>query len=58
MTNAVFRTVKIGMRLAGKAEVLSGLAEGEKVVVEGMQKLRPGAPVRFAPPEAAAPYLN
>lgn len=58
MTNAVIRPVKIGMRLAGKAEVLSGLTEGEKVVVEGVQKLRPGAPVRFAPPEAAAPYLN
>jgi len=34
------------------------LAEGEKVVVEGVQKLRPGAPVTLAPAEAAAPYLN
>jgi membrane fusion protein, multidrug efflux system len=57
-TNAIVRPVKIGMRLAGKAEVLDGLAAGEKVVVEGVQKLRPGAPVRFAPPESAAPYLN
>jgi len=57
-TNAVIRPVTIGMRLAGKAEVLGGLEAGEKVVVEGVQKLRPGAPVRFAPPEAAAPYLN
>lgn len=58
MTNAVIRPVKIGMRLAGKAEVLSGLNAGDKVIVEGVQKLRPGAPVRFAPPEAAAPYQN
>jgi membrane fusion protein (multidrug efflux system) len=57
-TNAVVRPVKIGMRLAGKAEVLAGLTAGEKVVVEGVQKLRPGAPVRLAPAESAAPYLN
>jgi len=57
-TNAEIKMVKIGMRLAGKAEVLSGLAAGEKVIVEGVQKLRPGAPVRLAPASAAAPYLN
>jgi len=57
-TNAVVRPVKIGMRLSGKAEVLAGLAAGEKVVVEGVQKLRPGAAVRLAPAESAAPYLN
>jgi membrane fusion protein (multidrug efflux system) len=56
--SAVMKPVKIGLRLAGKAEVLGGLVEGEKVVVEGVQKLRPGAPVTPAPAEAAAPYLN
>lgn len=50
------RPVEVGLRLARKAEVLKGLAAGEKVVVEGVQKLRPGAPVRLAPPAAAAPY--
>jgi membrane fusion protein (multidrug efflux system) len=55
---AQIRPVKVGLRLAGKAEVLSGLQPGEKVVVEGGQKLFPGAPVKLAPPEAAAPYLN
>ena len=55
-TNAVLRPVKVGLRLAGKAEVLSGLTNGEVVVVEGHQKLFPGAPVRLAPASAAAPY--
>ena len=56
-TNAIVRPIKVGMRLAGKAEVLSGLNVGELIVVEGVQKVRPGAPVRLAPAEAAAPYL-
>jgi membrane fusion protein (multidrug efflux system) len=55
-TNAVVKQVKIGLRLTGKAEVLEGLKEGDLVVVEGVQKLRPGAPVKLAPPEAGAPY--
>ena len=50
------KTVSLGMRLAGQVEVLSGLAGGEKVIVEGMQKIGPGATVKLAPPEAAAPY--
>lgn len=57
-TNSVMKPVKIGLRLAGKAEILNGLAPDEWVVVEGHQKLRPGAAVKLAPPEAAAPYLN
>jgi membrane fusion protein (multidrug efflux system) len=57
-TNAQVRTIEVGIRLAGKAEVLSGLTAGEKVVVEGVQKLRPGAPVKFAPADAATPYLS
>ena len=44
--------------IKGKAEVIKGLNPGEKVVVEGIQKLRPGAPVKMAPPEAAAPYAS
>lgn len=55
---AALRPVKVGLRLAGRAEVLEGLQPGESVVVEGTQKLFPGAPVRFAGPEAAAAYLN
>jgi membrane fusion protein (multidrug efflux system) len=33
--------------------VSSGLASGDRVIVEGTQKVRPGAAVKVAPPEAA-----
>jgi membrane fusion protein (multidrug efflux system) len=54
---AQIRPVKIGLRLSGKAEVISGLKAGDRVVVEGVQKLGPGTPVKLAPPEMSAPYL-
>jgi membrane fusion protein (multidrug efflux system) len=57
-SNAQIRPVEVGVRLAGKAEVTKGLNAGEKVVVEGVQKLRPGSAVKLAPPEAAAPYAG
>lgn len=53
---AQMRPVTVGLRLAGQAEILKGLAAGDKVVVEGIQKLAPGMPVKMAPPEAALPY--
>ncbi len=55
---AQIRPISVGYRLAGKAEIVKGLAAGESVVVEGIQKLRPGARVKRAPPEAAAPYTS
>jgi membrane fusion protein (multidrug efflux system) len=55
---AQLRPIKVGYRLAGRAEIVEGLKAGDTVVVEGLQKLRPGAPVKLAPPEAAAPYTN
>jgi membrane fusion protein (multidrug efflux system) len=55
---ANMRPIQVGIRLAGKVEVIKGLNAGEKVVVEGIQKLRPGAPVKMAPAEAAAPYVS
>ncbi|MCB1051834.1 MAG: efflux RND transporter periplasmic adaptor subunit [Acidobacteria bacterium] len=39
------RPVEVGLRIAGEAQILSGLAEGEQVVVEGTQKIYPGAGV-------------
>lgn len=54
---AQMRHIQVGVRLAGFAEVTQGLKEGENVVVEGVQKLAPGMPVKLAPPEAAAPYM-
>ena len=53
---AVLRPVRLGLRLAGKAEVLSGVEPGEKVVVEGVKKIFPGAPLKLSGPESAAPY--
>ncbi len=40
------RSIKIGARRFGSVEVLSGVREGEEVVVEGTNRLRPGAPVK------------
>ena len=47
------RPVKIGASLGGDWVVLGGLVAGEQVVVDGFQKLRPGAvlkPVPWSPP--------
>jgi membrane fusion protein (multidrug efflux system) len=55
---AVMRPVRLGLRLAGKAEVLSGVEPGEKVVVEGVKKIFPGAPLKLSGPESTAPYLK
>lgn len=46
------RPVQVGVRLAGEVEIVSGLQGGETVIVEGLQKVRPGAPV--APREEKA----
>jgi RND family efflux transporter MFP subunit len=40
------RPIQIGESLGGRVEVLSGLAEGESVVVRGNERLRPGAKIR------------
>ncbi|MDR2366653.1 MAG: efflux RND transporter periplasmic adaptor subunit [Deltaproteobacteria bacterium] len=54
---AAMRPVTVGNEFGGGFEVLSGLKEGEKVIVEGLMsqgaRLRPGAPVAIA--GAAAP---
>jgi membrane fusion protein, multidrug efflux system len=34
--------ISLGQRVPGSIEVLSGLAEGDEVIVEGTQKLRTG----------------
>jgi membrane fusion protein (multidrug efflux system) len=40
------REVRIGARRPGSVEVLSGLEKGDRVIVEGTQKVRDGAQVR------------
>lgn len=47
------REVETGRRVPGYVEVRDGLEPGERVIVEGTQKARPGAPVRIlaSPPD-------
>ena len=46
---AQIRPVKLGIRQAGLVEIVSGLKPGERVVAEGLQKVRPGAKVKATP---------
>lgn len=52
------REVRIGGRTPGRVEIVTGLAEGDTVVVEGTQKVRDGSAVtaitRFVPEPVAA----
>jgi membrane fusion protein (multidrug efflux system) len=57
---AEIRPVKVGARTGSDWVISSGLKPGEKVVVEGLQKIKAGAPVTAKawtapPPPAAAP---
>ncbi len=52
------RPIKVGAQQSGQWVVLSGLKAGEQVMVDGFQKLRPGAsikPVPWRSPNSAAP---
>ena len=51
---AVRREVTIGRREPGRVELLGGVTAGERVVVQGSQKIRDGTPVNEAPPQGAA----
>lgn len=51
---AQLRQVKLGVRSPGNVEILEGVKPGEMVIIEGLQKIGPGAPVRLAPPEEKA----
>jgi membrane fusion protein (multidrug efflux system) len=43
------RNVKVGGEQAGQWVILDGLKAGDQVVVDGFQKMRPGAPVKPVP---------
>jgi membrane fusion protein (multidrug efflux system) len=45
--------VTLGARADGMAEILSGLEAGDRVVTEGVQRVRPGMPISVAPALAA-----
>lgn len=48
------RPVKVGSAQGGQWTVLEGLKAGEQVMVDGFQKLQPGAPVKSVPWQPAA----
>ncbi|HEY0683733.1 MAG TPA: efflux RND transporter periplasmic adaptor subunit [Steroidobacter sp.] len=51
---AARREVKLGKRRPGEVEVVQGLKEHERVVIEGTQNLRDGGPVREQQAQAQA----
>lgn len=51
-SKAQLRPIKVGIRMAGTVEVVSGLEEGEKVITEGFQKIGPGSKVTPRDPNA------
>ena len=57
---AEIRPIKIGPRYKGQVVVTEGLKEGEKVIAEGVQKVRPGMVVNAKPyqePQADTAHL-
>jgi membrane fusion protein, multidrug efflux system len=46
--------ITLGARSAGFVEVRDGLNVGDRIVTEGVQRVRPGQPVKIAPPPAEA----
>jgi multidrug efflux system membrane fusion protein len=52
---AQLRNVRIGPTVDGRTAVLDGLAEGEPVVLEGLDRLREGSPVRLVDDPTRAP---
>ena len=42
--------VQVGQRSGGMAEIIEGVEEGDQIIVEGVQSVRPGQPVRLATP--------
>jgi len=51
---AEIRPVMVGDWVGNDWIIKQGLNAGEKVIVDGFQRLAPGAPVKAVPPEAAA----
>lgn len=47
------RPVKLGTMVAGQWAILDGLKPGDRVIVDGLQKVQPGQPVRVAQPKGS-----
>ncbi len=50
-SEAEVRVLKTDRVIGNQWLVSAGLAAGDQVIVEGLQKVRPGAPVKIAPPK-------
>ncbi len=54
---ATLTKVELGVRRPGEVEITKGLSAGDRIVIDGQLKLKPGAPVKVLsdkPPAAAA----
>ncbi|HMO50938.1 MAG TPA: efflux RND transporter periplasmic adaptor subunit [Kiritimatiellia bacterium] len=49
---AEFRDVTVGHRMEERAEITAGLVAGERIVVEGFQKMGPGTAIDISPASA------
>ncbi|MCA8832649.1 efflux RND transporter periplasmic adaptor subunit [Hymenobacter pini] len=52
-SKAVQRKVQLGPRLRDQIVIMNGIKEGDKVVTEGLNRLRDGGKITTAPPAAA-----
>ncbi len=48
------RPVETGQNIGDQIMITKGLSEGEQLIVAGLQKIRPGVPVKIAPPQPGA----
>lgn len=54
---AAVRRVRVGETTPATAEIVEGLNEGENLIVEGIQRIRPGIPVQAGPATAPPPTV-
>lgn len=57
-SRAAVRRVRVGETTPAAVEIVDGLGEGENLIVEGIQRIRPGLPVQAGPataPSASSP---
>ncbi len=53
---AIPRPIKLGDLIGSNWIVVSGLKAGDRVIVNGLQKVKPGAPVAIVPSKRASPH--
>jgi len=51
---SVYRSVRLGPKVGGERVVLAGVEAGDRVIVDHLQRLAPGAPVDPQPDRQAA----